>query len=105
MNAHAHPRPNYGAIFISLFVLTVLEILTTRLPILKIVMIGMLVSLAIVKAALVAMFYMHLRFEKKLLALVALAPLIFSIIFAQGIGYDLRQVSRHSDKNAAAAKP
>ena len=105
MSAHGHIRPNYGAIFVSLFVLTVLEIFTTKLPIEKIVIIVTLVSLAIVKAALVAMFYMHLRFEKKLLALVALAPLIFSIIFAQGIGYDLRRARLKSEKRVEAVKP
>jgi len=60
---HPHPRP-YGLIFIGLFILTVLEITTANLHLPKIYIVLCLVGMAIVKATLVAMFYMHLRFEK-----------------------------------------
>ncbi len=57
-------RPNYVGVFIVLAVLTVLEIEVTRLPLPRI---PILVPLALLKAALVAMFYMHLRFDRRIL--------------------------------------
>ena len=89
MSGQAHPRPNYGGVFLSLFVLTIFEIIVANLPIPRRVIILSLVSLAILKASLVAMFYMHLRFEKILLAVVAVAPLLFSIILTVAVGRDL----------------
>ncbi len=85
-----HPRPSFGTIFLVLFVLTVVEIAVANLHFAKVYIVSGLVGLAILKAALVGMFYMHLKFEKKLLALIILAPLVFSFIFAYGIGSDMQ---------------
>ena len=60
--ATAHTEPNYMAIFGWLFVLTVVEIAVIFLPIAKLLIAIMLVGLALSKAALVAMYFMHLRF-------------------------------------------
>jgi len=38
--------------------------------------------LAVVKAALVALFFMHLKFDRRLLALVAIAPLVLLTLVA-----------------------
>ena len=89
MTSPTHPRPNYGGIFVSLFVLTIVEIFVANLGLHKLTIILVLVGLAIVKASLVAMFYMHLRFEKILLTLFALAPLIFSVILTLMVGFDV----------------
>jgi len=89
MSEQTHPRPNYVGVFISLFVLTIVEIFAANLPFAKIVVVLALVFLAIVKAALVGMFYMHLRFEKILLAVIILAPLLFSVILTLMVGFDL----------------
>lgn len=89
VSAPSHPRPNYGGVFLSLFVLTILEILAVNLGLPRRVTIPLLVFLALLKASLVAMFYMHLRFEKILLAVVALAPLLFSVILTLMVGADL----------------
>ena len=91
---HAHPRP-YGKIFLALFVLTILEIVAANQPIAKIYIVIALICLALVKAGLVAMFYMHLRFEKALLFVVAFAPLIFSAIFTLMIGWDVAHPRIH----------
>ena len=85
----AHPRPNYGGVFISLFLLTMLEIFVANLPMARLPIILGLVFLAIVKATLVAMFYMHLRFEKVLLIIIAVAPLAFSMILTIAVGHDI----------------
>ena len=87
-SAHAHSRP-YGRIFLSLFVLTIFEIFIANLHFARPLIILMLVFLAFVKAALVAMFYMHLRFEKIFLTVTLVAPLIFTAIFILTIGSDV----------------
>ncbi len=89
MSEQVHPRPNYGGVFVSLFVLTICEIIVANLPVSRLIIIPSLVCLAILKASLVAMFYMHLRFEKILLAVLAVAPLLFSIILTLMVGADL----------------
>jgi cytochrome c oxidase subunit 4 len=65
-------RPNYLAVFIALAVLTGLEILVTQLPVPRLLF---LLPLTLAKAALVALFYMHLRFDRR----------IFSTVFAMGL--------------------
>jgi cytochrome c oxidase subunit IV len=65
-------RPNYVGVFVVLAVLTLIEIGVTYLPLPRI---PILVPLALLKAALVAMFYMHLRFDRR----------IFTTLFAFGI--------------------
>ena len=89
--AHPHPRP-YGLIFLSLFVLTMIEIFVSRIPLHKTAIVLALVGLAVLKAALVAMFYMHLKFEKVLLTVIALSPLIFSFLMALMVGWDIGKV-------------
>ncbi len=92
MSGHAHSRP-YGRIFLSLFVLTIFEIFIANLHFAKAPIIVTLVFLAFVKAALVAMFYMHLRFEKLFLTLTLVAPLVFTAIFILVIGRDVGHFS------------
>ena len=77
----AHDEPNYMAIFYWLFGLTVLEVAVTYIGLPKALMIAILVVLAFTKAALVAMYFMHLRFEKRTLAIVALAPPVLLVMF------------------------
>ena len=89
MSGEAHPRPNYTAIFVGLFILTVIEIVVANLGMHKIHIILVLVGLAVIKASLVAMFYMHLRFEKILLAFLLVAPLLFSVILTMAVGSDI----------------
>ena len=74
-----HEEPNYIAVFIWLAVLTVVEIGVIYLPVAKIVIAVLLVSLAISKAALVAIYFMHLKFERRTLWIIALTPAILCI--------------------------
>ena len=73
-DAHAHEEPNYMAIFWWLAVLTVVEIGVIFLPLARFLVGIMLVSLASAKAALVALYFMHLRFETRTLSYIALTP-------------------------------
>jgi cytochrome c oxidase subunit 4 len=81
---HAVQHPPYFKIWFVLLVLTVLEVVfavVTHSGMFKAV--G-LVGMALYKAVLVAAYFMHLKFEKKLMWVVAAAPLIFGVILAIG---------------------
>jgi cytochrome c oxidase subunit 4 len=70
-------RASYAAVFGVLGVLTLVELGVARTPgIPKTAVVVALVTLAIAKAALIALFYMHLRFETGILRLTVLAPLV-----------------------------
>ena len=76
------PQPNYIRIFVFLAVLTAIEVFaafTIHTQWLKVIT---LVLLAIAKAGLVVAYYMHLRFEKTPLRIIALGPLILVFILA-----------------------
>ena len=75
-----HKQPNYAAVFWSLLILTIFEIITANLPLPKFPVVLLLVSLAIVKASLVALFYMHLKFEKYVIYIIALFPIFLAVI-------------------------
>lgn len=82
-HAQAHAHPNYMAIFWWLLALTIFEVVaavaptggayphSAKAPI--------LVSLALGKASLVAMYFMHLRFEKRTLGVIAVTPLLLCV--------------------------
>ena len=65
-------QPNYLGIFVALVVLTAVEVAVTYTPLPRI---PVLIPLAILKAALVVLFYMHLKFDRR----------VFSIIFVIGV--------------------
>ena len=79
MASTTHAHPNYLRIFWILLVLTIVEVGITFLHLPKMLLAGLLVILAVWRAALVAMHFMHLKFEKKTLAVVALAPFILCV--------------------------
>ena len=70
----AHDEPNYMLIFYWLAALTALEVGVTYMGLPKMLMIAILVGLAVAKAAMVAMYFMHLKFERRTLGLIALTP-------------------------------
>jgi cytochrome c oxidase subunit 4 len=79
-DTHAKHGPSYMAIFWYLAVLTVVEIGVIFLPISKLAIGVLLVSLASAKAALVALYFMHLRFETKTLGYIALTPVLIGAL-------------------------
>ena len=74
-----HKQPNYAGVFWSLLILTILEIAVANLSWAKPLIVVTLVFLAIVKASLVALFYMHLKFEKYVIYLIVLFPLFLAV--------------------------
>lgn len=100
--ATAHAEPNYMAIFWWLFGLTVAEIAVIYMGLPRLVLGILLVGLAISKASLVAMYFMHLRFERRTLALIAVTPLFLCVLLVFALVPDLSAVPHQS---AAAAPP
>src|SRR5688500_3449196 len=75
-----HKHPNYMAIFWYLAILTVVEIAVIYLPVGKLTIGVLLCALAVTKAALVAMYFMHLRFETQTLGWIAVTPLAIATL-------------------------
>lgn len=64
----AHSKhPNYVAVFVALGILTAIEVATSVL-IAEPVRIPLLLLMAAAKGALVALYYMHLRFDSRIFA-------------------------------------
>lgn len=78
--AHAdHAEPNYFAIMVVLTVLTILELMVPPLVSAKLTAGSLLVILAVIKALLVALYFMHLRFERTTLGVIALTPMAICV--------------------------
>lgn len=82
-----HKHPNYMAIFWILLTVTVLEVGYSFLRVPRGVLITGLVALAAFKALLVALYFMHLKFERKSLGIIVASTLILgAILVSVGIG-------------------
>jgi cytochrome c oxidase subunit 4 len=75
-----HEEPNYIAIWIWLALLTIVEIWTANTGLHRAIVIAALVGLAVAKASLVALYFMHLRFERRTLGLIALTPPVLLVL-------------------------
>jgi caa(3)-type oxidase subunit IV len=82
MASTAHAHHNYIKIFIILSVLTAVEIGVTFLGLPRTLLVALLVGLAVWKAALVALHFMHLKIEKKTLTIVAVIPFILCVFLS-----------------------
>jgi len=69
------PHPNYAAVWVGLAVLTAVEVGVAFLSLPRQVIVISLLGLAAWKALLVALYFMHLRFEPARLVMIAAAPL------------------------------
>jgi cytochrome c oxidase subunit 4 len=75
-------RRQYLTIFLVLFVLTVLEVGVAYVHGHKREVIAALFGLALVKAACVALFFMHLKWETRVLRAIVVIPLMFPVLYA-----------------------
>ncbi len=81
MSTEEHAVPNYMAIFWWLLGLTIAEIAWAIIPHhSELVLAGGIVALAIVKAVLVALYFMHLKFERRTMGLLFASTLILGMI-------------------------
>jgi len=82
MASTAHSHHNYIQIFIILSVLTAVEVGVTFFGLPKALLVILLVSLALWKASLVALHFMHLKIEKKTLTLIAIVPFVLCVFLS-----------------------
>jgi cytochrome c oxidase subunit 4 len=102
-----HKHPNYMAIFWYLAILTVVELVVVFLPFGKVINGTLLCALALGKAILVAMYFMHLRFETRTLGVIAVIPLTIATLLIFVLMPDSFAVSKKTDAahRPAAAAP
>ena len=79
MSSTSHSTAAYLKIFYILLVLTIVEVSIVYLHLPRLLLVGLLIILAVWKAALVAMHFMHLKFEKTTLSIVAVVPFVLCV--------------------------
>jgi cytochrome c oxidase subunit 4 len=78
---HAHPgAKEYLAIATVLTVLTAIEVAVFYIPSMKPILVPTLLVLSTVKFALVAMFYMHLKFDHRLFSWLFVVPMLIAAL-------------------------
>jgi cytochrome c oxidase subunit 4 len=76
-----HPGPKeYVGIAVILTVLTAVEVAVFYVPSLRFALVPILLVLSGVKFALVAMFYMHLKFDHRLFSWLFYVPMLIAIV-------------------------
>jgi cytochrome c oxidase subunit IV len=98
-----HKHPNYMAIFWWLAVLTVVEIAVVFLPFPRFTNGVMLCALALAKATMVGMYFMHLKFETKTLGWIAVTPLAIATLLLFVILPDGFAVAKKTDESKRPA--
>lgn len=98
---HAHKEhPKYMKIFWILLVLTIAEVAVVYMPLPKIVIALLLIGMACSKALYVALYFMHLKFEKRTLMIIALTPFIICVFLVFMLLPDLMASARHEGAEA-----
>jgi cytochrome c oxidase subunit 4 len=87
VQAPNHAQPNYLYVYLSLVVLTLMELGVIYLPLGRAGIILILVAFALAKLAIVVMYYMHLKFEPRLYTWVFIAPLPFVAMIAVAVWF------------------
>lgn len=89
--AHAHSHPNYFKIWVTLVVLLVVSVAGPMLGIKAVTLITAF-GIAIVKALMVAAYFMHLNIEKKIVWYFLLICLALMVFFFFAIAPDLMEM-------------
>ena len=103
--AQAHRQPNYIGVFWWLLGLTILEVGVIFLPMARVLIAILLVGLALSKASLVAMYFMHLKFELRVLGLIAVTPIVLCVLLVFALLPDLSATRHLSGGPPAASAP
>jgi caa(3)-type oxidase subunit IV len=80
---HHISRRTYLIVFAWLAAMTAIEVLVAALPLPEIVTIIVLVTLAIIKAALVVLYYMHLRYDSGYYWIILIVPIFFVLLLGR----------------------
>lgn len=95
--AEHHHGPRYGSIWVWLAILTIVEVLVAAYIPDALSRVILLIGLALTKASLVALYFMHLRFERGVLFVVAFTPLIICSFLVFMLMPDLGAVDHKSE--------
>lgn len=87
--AHAHEHPNYVLIWYWLIGLALVSVLLSALPIPQAATLFLIFIAACVKAVLVALYFMHLRFERLMIIALLLAPILLFIALLLVVFFDI----------------
>lgn len=85
----SHARPNYVAVWAWLLVLLIVSLAAVYLPFSQTITVSIIFLVAAVKAFLVVVNFMHLKFEERLVRLIAIIPVIFFIIMTVALIPDI----------------
>jgi cytochrome c oxidase subunit 4 len=100
-----HKHPNYMAIFYYLAILTAVELGVIFMPIHKFYIAVLLCVFAVWKAALVAMYFMHLKLETRTLGLIAITPLAIATLLVFVLLPDGFAVAKKTSDEKKVAAP
>jgi cytochrome c oxidase subunit 4 len=89
MSTPAHARPNYVAVWAWLVFLLVISLAAVYLPFSQTATVAIIFVVAVVKAFLVVVNFMHLKFEERLVRLIAIIPVVFFIIMTVALIPDI----------------
>jgi len=87
-------KKEYLMVLVVLSVLTIAEVGITFTRLDRKIMGVLLVGMAVTKASFVGLYYMHLKYEKKLLLWVAFTPLPLSAVYAAALMLDAEKILR-----------
>jgi caa(3)-type oxidase subunit IV len=73
-------RPNYVAVWGWLVALMIVGLAASFLPGTRALAVALIFATAVAKALLVALNYMHLRFEPRLIYAIAIVPVLFVLV-------------------------
>ena len=88
-------HPKYMNIFWWLLALTIIEVAVAIPDYSTILKAILLIGLACSKAILVANYFMHLKFEKKTLAIIVITPFLICVLLVFALMPDLTSDTRH----------
>ena len=103
--AHQEGSVNYIHVFWWLLALTIAEIGVIFLPTARLLIGILLVGLALSKASLVALYYMHLKVERRTLMLIAVTPLLLCVMLVFALLPDLSAIPHKTAAPVSAAAP
>ena len=79
----------YLAVFGALAILTALTVMVSSLHLARVPAVSLAVLIALVKASLITAFFMHMKFEGRLIAGIFLGALFFVILFIVPVILDI----------------
>lgn len=79
----------YWVVFTWLVVLTIFEVLVTKIGLPHFYVAALLIGSSLGKAILIVLFFMHLKFEGPLVWLLPGIPLLFAVLFVLGLFPDM----------------